>query len=234
MLTLENVSAGYGKVEVLRGVSLRVRKAGVVALLGANGAGKSTIMKTIVGRVRPSAGWVALNGEKISSLPSHRIVGRGIGLVPEGREVFPHMTVQENLFMGAYSRKDAKGVAEDQDRALELFPVLRKRMAQTAGTLSGGEQQMLAISRAIMSHPQLMLLDEPSMGLAPLLVREIFSIIKAIHEQGTTVLIVEQNARMALEIADYAYVLETGRIVREGAASDLLYDQAVCAAYLGS
>lgn len=233
MLTLANVSAGYGRVEVLRDVSLRVEKGTVVTLLGANGAGKSTVMRAIAGHVKPSVGAITLHGEKISGLPAPQIVRRSLSLVPEGREVFTKLTVHENLKMGAYTQKDAAQVAGDEERVLGLFPILKARLTQKAGTLSGGEQQMLAIGRALMSRPAVLLLDEPSMGLAPLLVREIFSIIREIHSQGTTVMLVEQNAQMALAVADYAYVLETGKVVREGPAAELLCDDRVKKAYLG-
>ena len=233
MLTLEGVSVGYGRVPVLRDVSLRVERGSVVALLGANGAGKSTVMKTVAGLLKPSSGVVTLDGQRISGLRAPQIVRKGLCLVPEGREVFAHLTVAENLRMGAYVRNDAEGVRQDQERVFGLFPILKQRFEQRAGTLSGGEQQMLSIGRALMARPRMLLMDEPSMGLSPLLVQEIFSIIREIHASGTTVLLVEQNAHMALKVADRACVLETGRIVREGAAGELLGDAAVKRAYLG-
>jgi branched-chain amino acid transport system ATP-binding protein len=233
MLTLEAVCAGYGRVPVLRDVSLRVEKGTVVALLGANGAGKSTVMKTVAGLLKPSAGVITLDGEVISGLAPPQIVRKSLSLVPEGREIFTQLSVHENLRMGAYIRDDGDGIAGDEERVFGLFPILQQRWLQKAGTLSGGEQQMLAIGRALMSRPNVLLLDEPSMGLAPLLVREIFSIIREIHAQGTTVVVVEQNAQMALAVADYAYVFETGKVVREGRAADLLCDESVKRAYLG-
>lgn len=233
MLTLEGVCAGYGRVAVLRDVSFRVERGTVVALLGANGAGKSTVMKTITGLLKPTGGVVALDGETISGLTPPQIVRKSLSLVPEGRQVFTQLAVHENLRMGAYIRSDRAGIQADVERVFGLFPILKQRMFQKAGTLSGGEQQMLAIGRALMSRPSVLLLDEPSMGLSPLLVREIFSIIREIHAQGTTVVVVEQNAQMALAVADYAYVFETGKIVRGGPAAELLRDEGVKRAYLG-
>ncbi|NTU59772.1 MAG: ABC transporter ATP-binding protein [Deltaproteobacteria bacterium] len=233
MLTLEGVCAGYGRVPVLRDVSLKVEKGTVVALLGANGAGKSTVMKTIAGLLKPTAGVITLDGKAISGLPPPEIVRRSLSLVPEGREIFTQLSVHENLRMGAYSRSDGGAVEADEERVFALFPILKQRKLQKGGTLSGGEQQMLAIGRALMSRPSVLLLDEPSMGLAPLLVREIFAIIREIHAQGTTVVVVEQNAQMALAVADHAYVFETGRIVREAPAAELLSDESVKRAYLG-
>ncbi|GAB6061517.1 ABC transporter ATP-binding protein [Deferrisoma palaeochoriense] len=233
MLSLRGVTVGYGKTPVLQGVSLEVPPGEVVALLGANGAGKTTIMRTVMGFLRPWEGEVRFEGDRIDGLRPARIVRKGVGLVPEGREIFGHLTVAENLAMGAYTRRDPAGVRSDRDRVLELFPVLAERLGQRAGTLSGGEQQMLAIARALMARPRLLLLDEPSLGLAPLLVQEIFEVVGRIHREGTTVLLVEQNARMALQVAQHAYVLETGRVVREGTARDLLEDPRVREAYLG-
>ncbi len=233
MLELVDVTVGYGKTPVLRGVSLRVPDGGIVALLGANGAGKTTVMRTIMGLLKPWSGAVRYDGRDIGGWRTARIVRQGVGLVPEGRQIFGHLSVEENLRMGAYTRRDGKGVAEDRERVFRLFPVLKERLHQRAGTLSGGEQQMLAIGRALMARPKVLLLDEPSLGLAPLLVREIFGVLRQIHAEGTTVLVVEQNAHMALQVADYAYVLETGRIVREGEPSDLLEDPEVRRAYLG-
>ena len=233
MLTLQGISAGYGRVSVLRDVSLTVQKGSVVALLGANGAGKSTVMKTIVGLLKPTSGTVRLDGAVISGLTPPQIVRKSLSLVPEGREVFTHLSVHENLRMGSFTRNDRAAIQADEERVFGLFPILKKRTAQKAGTLSGGEQQMLAIGRALMSRPNVLLLDEPSMGLAPLLVKEIFSIIREIHAQGTTVVVVEQNANMALAVADYAYVFETGKVVREGPAGELACDESVKKAYLG-
>ena len=233
MLELRDVTVGYGKTPVLREVSLQVGEGGIVALLGANGAGKTTVMRTVMGLLKPWSGSVRFREREIGGLRTARVVRMGIGLVPEGREVFAHLSVEENLRMGAYTRRDGDGVAEDRERVFRLFPVLRERLGQRAGTLSGGEQQMLAIARALMARPRLLLLDEPSLGLAPLLVREIFQVLRQIHREGTTVLLVEQNAHMALQVADYAYLLETGRVVRHGPPAELLEDPAVKRAYLG-
>ncbi|NOY45055.1 MAG: ABC transporter ATP-binding protein [Deltaproteobacteria bacterium] len=233
MLSLREVTVGYGKTPVLRDVSLEVPRGEVVALLGANGAGKTTIMRTVMGFLKPWSGSVVFDGQDLGGQRPARIVRRGVGLVPEGRQIFGHLTVDENLVMGAYARQDPAGIRSDREWVLSLFPVLAERLRQRAGTLSGGEQQMLAIGRALMARPRLLLLDEPSLGLAPLLVREIFEVIGKIHQEGTTVLLVEQNARMALSVASRAYVLETGKVVREGAARELMEDPSVRAAYLG-
>jgi len=232
-LSLREVTVGYGKTPVLRDVSLEVPRGEVVALLGANGAGKTTIMRTVMGFLKPWSGSVVFDGQDLGGQRPARIVRRGVGLVPEGRQIFGHLTVDENLVMGAYARQDPAGIRSDREWVLSLFPVLAERLRQRAGTLSGGEQQMLAIGRALMARPRLLLLDEPSLGLAPLLVREIFEVIGKIHQEGTTVLLVEQNARMALSVASRAYVLETGKVVREGAARELMEDPSVRAAYLG-
>jgi branched-chain amino acid transport system ATP-binding protein len=215
-------------------VSLDVRDGEVVTLLGSNGAGKTTTLKTIHGLLHPRQGKVEFDGDDISQVPAHQLVRRGIGQSPEGRRVFGRMTVTENLFMGAYSRPDRKNLQPDFDRVFELFPRLLERRGQQAGTLSGGEQQMLAMGRALMTRPKLLLLDEPSMGLAPILVEQIFSIIADINRQGTTILLVEQNALMALRVAARGYVLQTGRIVRSGPSQDLLADPEVRKAYLGA
>ncbi len=233
MLELRDVTVGYGKTPVLRDVCLRVDEGRIVALLGANGAGKTTVMRTVMGLLKPWSGSVRFGDRDIGGLRTARVVRMGIGLVPEGREVFAHLTVEENLRMGAYTRRDDNGVARDRERVFRLFPVLKERLGQRAGTLSGGEQQMLAIARALMARPRLLLLDEPSLGLAPLLVREIFQVLQQIHQEGTTVLLVEQNAHMALQVADYAYLLETGQVVRHGQPAQLLEDPAVKQAYLG-
>ena len=233
MLRLENVTAGYGKARVLDSVSLVVEQGAIVTLLGSNGAAKSTVMKVISGLLRPWSGSVALRGEEIGGLPSSAIVAKGLCMVPEGREVFAHLTVLENLKMGAYTRKDPAGVRRDLEWIFSLFPILKERSRQKGGTLSGGEQQLLAIARALMGRPKILLLDEPSLGLAPLLVREIFEVIRQIHSTGTTVLLVEQNANMALKIADYVYIMETGRITGEGEPEELIADQGVRRAYLG-
>ncbi|WP_020521219.1 ABC transporter ATP-binding protein [Catelliglobosispora koreensis] len=233
LLEIDNVTLHYGRIQALHGISLNVNEGEVVALIGANGAGKTTTMRAISGLRPVSSGRIRFNGEDITNVRADLRVIRGIGQSPEGRGVFPGMTVRENLDMGAYTRRDAAGIAEDMERVLTLFPRLQERIKQNGGTLSGGEQQMLAVGRALMSRPKLLLLDEPSMGLAPMLIQQIFSIITEINEQGTTVLVVEQNAQQALSRAHRAYVLETGNIVKEGTGQDLLHDPAVKAAYLG-
>ena len=234
LLVLDDVRVHYGKVEALKGVSIEVERGEIVALIGANGAGKTTTLKTISG-VRPvSAGSVRFEGRDIMSVPAHLRVKLGISQAPEGRRIFPGMTVRENLDMGTYARKGAKGAFDaDLDRVYGLFPRLAERRNQAGGTLSGGEQQMLAIGRALMASPKVLLLDEPSMGLAPRLVTQIFEIVTEINQQGTTVLLVEQNAAQALQRANRAYVLEAGRVVKGAVASELLEDDAVRAAYLG-
>ena len=234
ILELANVEASYGPVQALRGVTLAVPKGKIVTVLGANGAGKSTILKTISGIIDPSKGQIRFEGEEIQRRDPAWIVHRGIGHVPEGREVFPLLTVDENLRMGAYTRSDADGIAKDMEMVYAYFPILKERFTQEAGLLSGGQQQMLAISRALLSRPKLMLMDEPSLGLSPLLTQEIFGIIGLINrEQGTTILLVEQNANMALEVADYGYVLEVGRIVMEDTCKRLLEKEDVQEFYLG-
>ncbi|HEV3402143.1 MAG TPA: ABC transporter ATP-binding protein [Acidimicrobiales bacterium] len=234
LLTLEDVHVHYGKVEALKGVSLEVGEGEMVALIGANGAGKTTTLKTISG-VRPvTAGAIRFEGQDLLGVPAHKRVQLGVSQAPEGRRIFPGMTVVENLEMGAYGRKGGKGaLGPDLERVYGLFPRLAERKSQAGGTLSGGEQQMLAIGRALMARPRLLLLDEPSMGLAPKLVTQIFSVLTEINEQGTTILLVEQNAVQALQRANRAYVLETGRVVRSAAAAVLLNDESVRAAYLG-
>ena len=233
MLTLEGVAAGYGRITVLDGVSLTVGAAEFVCLIGANGAGKTTTLKTISGLVRAAAGRILFDGHEIQGLPPQEILRRGIAHCPEGRRVFPHMTVWENLEMGAYVRRDTGQVTADLERVFTHFPILAERHRQPAGTLSGGEQQMLAIGRALMARPRLILFDEPSLGLAPTLVEAVFQIIVGIQREGTTVLMVEQNAWMALQIATRAYVMETGRIILEGPARELLANEQVKTAYLG-
>jgi branched-chain amino acid transport system ATP-binding protein len=233
LLTVDKLSVYYGSVQALRGVSFTVGKGEIVSLVGANGAGKSTTLRAVSGVVRPASGSILHGGESIAGVPPHRIARRGLAHVPEGRGVFANMSVLENLEMGAYARSSRKESEETLDRVYTLFPRLSERSAQAAGTLSGGEQQMLAIGRALMQRPELLLLDEPSMGLSPLLVREIFLLISEINRAGTTILLVEQNAFMALSIAHRAYVLETGEITLEGRASDLLGNPLVRAAYLG-
>jgi branched-chain amino acid transport system ATP-binding protein len=233
VLKLEAVTAGYGRIAALRDVTLEVRPGELVCLVGANGAGKSTTLKTISGLVRPTAGRITWDGREIQRLPPDEILRRGIAHCPEGRRVFPYLTVEENLAMGAYVRADDAGVRDDLARTFEHFPILRERRRQPAGTLSGGEQQMLAIGRALMARPRLILFDEPSLGLAPTLVETTFRIIGEIQRRGTTVFMVEQNAYMALRLASRAYVMETGRITLEGAAADLLENPEVRRAYLG-
>ena len=233
LLELKNVVASYGNIKALKGISLSVEEGKIVTLIGANGAGKSTTMKTIMGVMKPGEGDILFEGQSIKGKKPYQIVSAGVVLVPEGRQILQTMTVQENLEMGAYQRKDKAGVAEDMERVFAQFPRLKERASQYGGTLSGGEQQMLAIGRAMMARPKVMLLDEPSMGLAPLVVQQIFDVVKAINQAGTTVLLVEQNARKALQIADYAYVMETGKIVLEGPAQTVASDPSVMAAYLG-
>ncbi len=233
MLEVENLYAAYGSVPVLKGVSLSVDEGEIVALIGANGAGKSTTLMAISGFVRVVDGGIKFRGKRIDRLRPHTIVGMGVCQVPEGRHIFPGLTVAENLRMGAFSRTDRQGIADDMHSMGTLFPVLRQRWQQLAGTLSGGEQQMLAIGRALMAGPKLLLLDEPSLGLAPLLVEKIFEVIREINRRGTAVLLVEQNAHAALEVAARAYVLETGSVVLEGPAQTLLQNEMVKKAYLG-
>ncbi|HUN69934.1 MAG TPA: ABC transporter ATP-binding protein [Burkholderiales bacterium] len=234
ILELANVEASYGPVQALRGVTLAVARGKIVTVLGANGAGKSTILKTVSGIIDPSKGQIRFDGEEIHRRDPDWIVRRGVSHVPEGREVFPLLTVEENLRMGAYTRSDAGAIAEDIEMVYGYFPILRERARQEAGQLSGGQQQMLAISRALLSRPKLVLMDEPSLGLSPLLTQEIFRIIVRINrEHGTTILLVEQNANMALEVADYGYVLEVGRIVMEDSAARLLEKEDVQEFYLG-
>lgn len=236
MLRLTSVTAGYGRILALRGVSLHVNEGEIVALIGANGAGKTTLLDTISGVINPRSGSIKFCDEEVKGRSPERLVTLGMSHVPEGRQLFPDMTVYENLVLGAYRRPRAgksKQIVEDLDRCYSIFPVLKDRHVQLAGTLSGGEQQMLAISRAMMSRPKLLLLDEPSMGLAPIVVRDIFKIIGSLHKQGTTVLVVEQNAKAALKIAKRGYVIETGRVVLEGTAHELERNPEVQRAYLG-
>ena len=232
-LELRNIHSYYGHIHAIKGISLRVEAGEIVTLIGANGAGKTTTLRTISGIVQPREGEVLFNGQRIDRMPAHRVVQLGVCQSPEGRRIFSRMTVLENLEMGAFARKDAEGVREDLERALELFPRLKERLKQRGGTLSGGEQQMLAIGRALMSRPKILLLDEPSMGLAPMLVETIFNTIVEINRQGVAVLLVEQNALMALNVANRGYVLETGRIVLEDAAKALQQNEQVQKAYLG-
>jgi branched-chain amino acid transport system ATP-binding protein len=233
LLELKDIHAYYGNIHALKGPSLQVNQGEVVTLIGSNGAGKTTILRTIQGLLRPRQGSIRFAGQALESLPTEAIVRLGISQSPEGRLIFPRMTVLENLEMGAFSRRDPIGIQQDIERVLTLFPRLKERIGQKGGTLSGGEQQMLAIARALMARPRLLLLDEPSMGLAPMLVTQIFSIIRDINNQGTTVLLVEQNARMALAVAHRGYVLQTGQIVLTGTAKVLQSNEMVRKAYLG-
>lgn len=234
LLEVDHLVVSYGQLPALHDVNLQVAKGQLVALLGTNGAGKSTTLKTIVGLMKPQSGQITYRGERIDGRPTFDLVRRGIALVPEGRHVFAHSTVEENLELGAISRTSAGEIRESFERIYGLFPLLKSRRNQLAGSLSGGEQQMLAIGRAMASRPALLLLDEPSMGLAPIFVNQIFELIVELNEQGTTVLMVEQNANLALEIADHAYVLDGGRTVLSGTAQEILNNEAVTAAYLGS
>ena len=231
MLKIDGLRVNYGGIEAVKGITFEVPERQIVTLIGANGAGKSTTLRTIAGLVKPASGRIHLQGEDITGMSPDRIVSRGITLVPEGRHVFPDLTVLENLKIGAYLRNDS--LSDDLDWVYSLFPRLKERSWQAAGTLSGGEQQMLAVGRALMSRPKLMMMDEPSLGLAPLVVKDIFSIIRKVNEQGVTILLIEQNANMALHIADTAYVLETGRLTLSGTGRELLKNEAVKKAYLG-
>ncbi|ETA79420.1 ABC transporter ATP-binding protein [Youngiibacter fragilis] len=232
MLKIENLSVSYGGINALRGVNLQIEENKIVTLIGSNGAGKSSTLRAIMGLVKKE-GRITYDGEDLSSLKTKDIVKKGIVLVPEGRKVFSNLTVEENLILGAYTRNDKDGIKKDMDNVYELFPRLKERSWQKSGTLSGGEQQMLAVGRAMMTKPKILMMDEPSLGLAPILVKEIFSIIQEIHRLGNTILLVEQNAKKALEIADYGYVLETGSLVLEGPGKELLVNDKVKEAYLG-
>ena len=233
MLKVENLSVSYGVIAAIKGVSFEVKQGEIVALIGANGAGKTTILQTITGLIQPKGGSIDFEGADLLKTPAHKIVSLGMANVPEGRRIFQELTVLENLRLGAFTRKDKKEIADSLDMVYSRFPRLKERRTQIAGTLSGGEQQMLAMGRALMSRPKIILMDEPSMGLSPLLVSEVFDIIREVNAAGTTVLVVEQNARKVLSIANRAYVLETGNIVLEGDARDLLNDDSVKKAYLG-
>jgi branched-chain amino acid transport system ATP-binding protein len=233
MLKVDNINVYYGAIHALKGISVEVNQGEIVTLIGANGAGKSTTLRTISGLLKPKSGQILFEGQNIAGKPAQNIVKLGISQVPEGRRVFAHMTVLENLDLGAYLRSDSKEIKADMEMVFTRFPRLAERRSQLAGTLSGGEQQMLAMGRALMSRPRILLLDEPSMGLAPLLVKEIFSIVKDINETGTTILLVEQNAHMALSIANKAYVLETGRVTLSGDAKELAASEEIRKAYLG-
>lgn len=233
MLEIKNLEVYYDGIHALQGISLTVPDGKIVSLIGANGAGKSTTLNAIVGLVKAHSGDIAWNGKSLLSQNTKSIVSQGVVLVPEGRHVFPNLTVEENLLLGAYHRNDKAEIAKDKSKVYDLFPRLAERAKQSAGTLSGGEQQMLAVGRGLMTKPTLFMLDEPSLGLAPLVVKNIFEIIREINKQGTTVLLVEQNARAALEVADYGYVMQTGTITLEGTGADLLADDRVRKAYLG-
>ena len=233
LLEVKNLDVHYGVIQAIKDISFEVNEGEIVTLIGANGAGKTTTMQSIIGLIHPTRGEIYYDGQKINGIPSHKIVKLGMTQVPEGRRIFSELTVYENLVMGAYTRKDKDGVEKDFKDIDELFPRLEERKNQIAGTLSGGEQQMLAMGRAIMSRPKLLMLDEPSMGLSPLLVDQVFDIIKRFHERGTTILLVEQNANKSLAISDRAYVLENGRIVLSGTGAELLASEEIKKAYLG-
>lgn len=233
MLKVENLNVSYGVIAAIKGVSFQVNKGEIVALIGANGAGKTTILQTVTGLIQPKSGSLFFEGVDLRRTPAHKIVSLGMAHVPEGRRIFQELTVLENLKLGAFTRKDKKEIADSLEMVYSRFPRLKERRTQIAGTLSGGEQQMLAMGRALMSRPRLLMLDEPSMGLAPILVEQVFDIIRELHEAGTTILLVEQNARMALSIADRGYVLETGSVVLEGTGAELMQSDAVKKAYLG-
>ena len=233
MLEIKDLEVYYGMIQAIKGISFEVNEGEVIALIGANGAGKTTILHTISGLIAPKKGSITFEGQELTKIPAHKIVENGLAQVPEGRRVFPSLSVLQNLKLGAYTRKDKKEIDDTLKMIYKRFPRLEERKNQPAGTLSGGEQQMLAMGRALMSKPRIILMDEPSMGLSPIFVNEIFDIIKQVSASGTTVLLVEQNAKKALSIADRGYVLETGKIVKEGKASDLLNDEAVKKAYLG-
>jgi branched-chain amino acid transport system ATP-binding protein len=233
VLKVENLHTHYGKIEALKGISIEVNDGEIVTLIGANGAGKSTTLKTLSGQISPSSGTILFDGADIGGVPAHKVTGLGIIQVPEGRRIFSRMTVLENLEMGAFLRSDKPGIAADVERVYELFPRLKERAAQKGGTLSGGEQQMLAMGRALMAKPKLLMLDEPSMGLAPVVVETIFEIIQKLNEEGITILLVEQNANLALSVAHTGYVLETGEVKLQGTGKELLANDEVRKAYLG-
>ena len=233
VLEIKDLHVNYGAIHAIKGINLSVQKGEVVTLIGANGAGKTTTLNTIVGLVKAKSGQIKLYSEDITHIHADKVVQKGVALSPEGRRIFPNLTVYENLLMGAYTRTDRDGIKKDMNWVYELFPRLKERRSQKGGTLSGGEQQMLAIGRALMMKPKILMLDEPSLGLAPLLVKEVFHIIQKINSEGTTILLVEQNAKAALDIADYAYVLETGNITIEGPAKEIANNPDVRAAYLG-
>ncbi len=233
MLKIENLVVSYGGIEALKGISLEVEEGKIVTLVGANGAGKSTTLRSVVGLVKPMSGSITYNDQDLLKIKTHRLAPSGITLVPEGRRVFSNLSVLENLKIGAFTRTDEKGIQSDIEWVYSLFPILKERSWQSAGTLSGGEQQMLAVGRALLSRPKLLMMDEPSLGLAPLIVKDIFAIIQEIHKQGVTILLIEQNANAALHIADVGYVMETGRITLKGTGKELLANDEVKQAYLG-
>lgn len=233
LLEVEDLRVAYGKIEAVKGISFTVNQGEVTTLIGTNGAGKTTTLRTISGLLKPTSGKIMFEGEAINSAPAHRIVSLGLAHSPEGRRIFPRMTIEENLLLGAFLRKDTAGITEDVERAYTLFPILGERHKQAAGTLSGGEQQMLAMGRALMSRPKLLMLDEPSMGLSPLMMQKIMATIIELKATGTTILLVEQNAQAALSLSDHGYVMETGRIVLKGTGNELLHDESVRKAYLG-
>ena len=233
LLEIDDIHVSYDNIEALKGVSIKVEKGQIVTLVGANGAGKTTTLRAVSGLLHPRVGDIRFAGASLCDVPPHEIAAMGVLQVPEGRRIFARLTIAENLAMGAFARRDRKVIAEDRERMLTLFPVLRERLGQIAGTLSGGEQQMVATARALMGRPRVLLMDEPSMGLSPVMVESVFETMRTINRQGVTILLVEQNAVMALDIADYAYVLESGRIVLAGRGKDLLDDEKVQRAYLG-
>ncbi|MGK5627735.1 ABC transporter ATP-binding protein [Streptomyces sp. URMC 123] len=233
LLEVEDLRVAYGKIEAVKGISFRVEAGQVVTLIGTNGAGKTTTLRTLSGLLKPLSGAIRFDGKPLDGVPAHRIVALGLAHSPEGRHIFPRLTIRENLQLGAFLRKDAAGIAQDIEKAYELFPILGERRDQAAGTLSGGEQQMLAMGRALMSRPKLLMLDEPSMGLSPIMMQKIMTTIAELRAEGTTILLVEQNAQAALALADRAHVMEIGRIVMSGSGQELLHDESVRKAYLG-
>lgn len=233
MLEVKGLNVAYGRVRAVKGIDFTVEEGQIVTLLGTNGAGKTTTLKTISGLLRPESGEITFDGRRIEALPAHQIVTLGLAHSPEGRRIFPRLTVEDNLRLGAFARKDKAGISKDLKRAYDLFPVLRDRRSQPAGTFSGGEQQMLAIGRAMLSHPRLLMLDEPSMGLSPLMMQRIMTTIAELQNEGVTILLVEQNAQAALSLADYGYVMETGRVTLQNTGQALLTDEGVRKAYLG-